>query len=107
MTVLQQRGECPQHYQVICNFLKNFSKTINFFNILLTFLAFYSKISLVASPRKRHLLVVEVEPLYSVKSKNKCKLEPCTITHLGDGYMVHLVQVYVPMNNRVRPGTRE
>ncbi len=32
-------------------------------------------------------------------------LEPCTITYMGDGYLVHPVQVCVPMNNRVMPGT--
>ncbi len=31
--------------------------------------------------------------------------EPCTITYVGDGYLVHPVQVCVPMNNRSIPGT--
>ncbi len=33
-------------------------------------------------------------------------LEPCTITYVGDRYLVHPVQVCVPMNYRVVTGTR-
>ncbi len=34
------------------------------------------------------------------------ELEPSTITDVDDEYLVHPVQVYVPMNNRVISGTR-
>ncbi len=37
---------------------------------------------------------------------HSCLLESCTITYMGDVYLVHPVQICVPVNNWVIPNTR-
>ncbi len=84
--------------------MTTFGNNEKILNVLLLNILIYTKLGIIIENRIAKLLHI------CIVLHKLCHAlyipEPCIITYMGDGYLVHPVQIYVPMNNRVIPSTR-